>query len=219
MNKLTIELELRGYCRIELEEIFQTSRTDSIKRSLKREGYTFESSGRGKGYRITITALLDPPTPFEEFARREFDCGSRTNFKEMETHFFLLFYHPDYQFLPSNHQAKYLEENYGITVSDQSLRNWQKKLINLNWIAKDAEKVRYCLCKKGEPPREITAEQYKKAWNKYFSMIGNGMDRSNALHIIFEENEGMPRKQVGFTENALEQGKLHELRNILENII
>lgn len=43
------------------------------------------------------------------------------------------------------------------------------------------------------------------------------MDRSNALHIIFEENEGMPRKQVGFTENALKQEKLQELRDILEN--
>lgn len=217
MEKITIDLELRLYCRIELEEIFQTSRTDSIKRSLKREGYSFESSGRGKSYTITITALPDPPTPFEEFARREFDCGPRTNFEGMEAHFFLLFYHPDYQFLPSNHQAKFLQENYGITVSDQCLRNWQKKLIDLNWIAKDKEKVRYCLCRKDEPPREMTEEQYKKAWHKYFALPGKGLDRSSALHMIFEENEGMPRKQVGFTENALKQAELQELRKILEN--
>ena len=217
MKNKTIKLKLRVYCRLELEEIFQTSRTDSIRRSLNRDGYTFECSGWGKKYKITITALPDPPTPFEEFAMREFDCGPRTNFEGMETHFFLLFYHPDYQFLPSNHQTKFLEEHYGITVSDQTLRNWQNKLIDLNWIAKDKEKVRYCLCRKDETPREMTEEQYKKAWHKYFSLTGKGLDRSSALHMIYEENEGMPRKQVGFTENALKQDELQELRKILEN--
>lgn len=209
---------MRTYRRVELEEIFHTSRTDSIKRSLTRAGYTFESNGRGKGFTITITALRVSPTPFEVFAKREFNCGPQTNFKAMEIHLFLLFYHPNYQFLPSNHQSKYLEENYEITVSDQSLRNWQNLLLDRNWIAKDSEKVKYCLCRKGEKPREITEEQYKKAWHKYFALTADGLNRSTALHIIYENCGGMPRKQVGFTENALTQNKLQELRNILENI-
>ena len=141
-----------------------------MRRSLTRAGYTFESGGRGEGFTITITALPEPPTPFEVFARREFNCGPQTNFRAMETHLFLLFYHPDYQFLPSNHQAKYLEDNYKITVSDQSLRNWQNLLIDRNWIARDRDKVKYCLCRKEVLPREITEEQYKKAWHKYFSL-------------------------------------------------
>lgn len=67
-----------------------------IKRSLQRAGYTFESGGRGKGYTITITGLPEPPTPFEEFIKREFACGPQTDFPAMQQHFFLLFYHPEY---------------------------------------------------------------------------------------------------------------------------
>lgn len=212
------KLEKRVYNRAELEEIFQTSRTDVFRKRLEQAGYTFQSTGRGKDYTITITGLPLQPTPFEVFVKREFNCGPQTNFKGMEIHFFLLFYHPEYQFLPSNHQAKYLKENYAITITDASLRNWQKILINHNWIAKDKDKVKYVLCRKGESPREMTEEQYKKAWYKYFALTQNGISRSSSLHIVYEENRGMPRKQVGFTENALEYSKLQELRNILENL-
>ena len=119
--------------------------------------------------------------------------------------------------LAVNHQARYLEENFNITITDATLRNWQKILINHNWIAKDKDKVKYVLCRKGESPREMTEEQYKKAWHKYFALVGTGVSRSDSLHTIYLKNGGMPRKQIGFTENALESAKLQELRNILEN--
>lgn len=211
-----IDLEMRAYSRIELEEIFHTSRTDVFRKKLAQAGYTFEATGRGKGYTITITGLPEPPPPFEIFVKREFNCGPQTNFKGMETHFFLLLYEPEYQFLPSNHQAKYLEKNHNISISDASLRNWQNLLIKKNWIAKDSSKVKYVLCRKGKAPKEITEEKYKHLWHKYFLLTENGVNRSTALHIIYEENKGMPRRQVGLTENALTQDKLQELRQILE---
>ena len=136
----------------------------------------------------------------------------------MEIHFFLLFYHPEYQFLPSNHQAKYIEENYGMKLSDQSLRNWQKLLIKKNWISKDTEKVKYVLCRKNELPREMAAEDYKRAWRIFYSRIAKGEDAGEVRQDIYYTFGGMPRKQVGFTENALESSKLQELRNILENL-
>lgn len=209
---------MRTYNRAELEEIFHTSRTDTFRKNLTQAGYTFKSTGRGNGYTITITGLPEPPSLFEIFAKREFDCGPQTNFKAMETHLFLLFYEPEYQFLPSNHQAKYLEDNYNISVSDASLRNWQNLLIKRNWIAKDKDKVKYVLCRKGQTPREITEEEYKKLWHEYFALIEKGFDRGAALHIIYEEKDGMPRRQVGLTENALTQHKLQELRQILEEL-
>ena len=76
-------------------------------------------------------------------------------------------------------------------------------LIKRNWIAKDKDKVKYCLCRKGELPREISEEEYRKAWHKYFDLTAEGVKRSFALHIVYIESHGMPRKQVGFTENAL----------------
>lgn len=91
------------------------------------------------------------------------------------------------------------------------MRNWQKLLIDRNWIAKDKESARYYLCRKGRSPREITEDEYKRAWHKYFELISNGIDRKNALHIIFEKYGGMPRKQAGLIENALYLDKLQEL--------
>lgn len=179
-------------------------------------GYTFHSEGRGEGYRITVTGLPEPPTLFEQFARREFGCGPQTNFKAMREHLFLLLNDPEYQFLPSNHQAKFLKEKYGITISDQSLRNWQNELVKRNWVAVDREKVKYYLCRKGEPPKEITEKEYTDLWHKYFSLTENKVDRSTALHIIYGEGGGMPRKQCGLSENALEREKLEELRRVLE---
>jgi len=210
-------MELRTYSRAELEAIFHTTRTDSFQRSLKRKGYAFKAAGSGKNFTITITALPEPPSPFEVFVKREFNCGPQTNFKAMEKHLFLLFYDPDYQFLPSNHQAKFLSEKYGIKVSDQSLRNWQNKLLHRNWIAKDREHVKYVLCRKGESPREITEDEYRKAWQRYFALTANNIPRSTALHIVYVECDGMPRKQYGIIENAFKRAELQELRNILEN--
>ena len=135
----------------------------------------------------------------------------------MKQHFFLLFYHPEYQFLPSNHQAKFLKEYYGITVSDQSLRNWQRQLINRNWIAKDKENAKYYLCRKGERPREITEEEYRKAWREFYNRLGAGENGDELRKEIYYKYGGMPRKQCGFTENALEWGKLDELHRILYN--
>ena len=200
-----------------MEALFGTSRTDSIKRSLTRAGYAFSSSGRGDNYTITITALPDPLSPFEEFAMREFKCGPQTNFKAMQTHFFLLFYHPDYQFLPSNHQAKHLLDNYGIEVSSQSLRNWQKKLIALNWITEDSEKVRYYICRKNHYPREITEDIYKQIWREFYSRAGKNENEGDLRIEIYRKYGGMPRKQCGFSENVLMLKELQELRDILEN--
>lgn len=102
-------LEQRTYNRTELEEIFHTSRTDSIKRSLSRAGYNFESAGRGKDFTITITAL-PPPRPFKEFAKREFACGPQTNFDAMETFFSLLLFHPEFRYFPATYQSQFMKE-------------------------------------------------------------------------------------------------------------
>ena len=97
-------LEQRTYSRTELEELFFTNRTDSIKRSLSRAGYCFESAGRGKNFTISITALPQP-TPFKEFAEREFACGPQTNFEAMETFFSLLLFHSEFRYFPATYQA------------------------------------------------------------------------------------------------------------------
>ena len=208
-------LTKRIYTRSELEGIFQTTRMDSVKRSLNRAGYKFTSSGRGNTYTIKITELPEEVSPFQSFIMQEFGCAPQTNFQAMEKYFFLLFYDSNYQFLPSNHQAKKLEEIYKITVSDQTLRNWKKLLLDKNWIAQDEEKVRYLLCKRDELPREITKEEFAAVWKEFYARKSKGENPEDIRKEIYYKLDGLPRKQVGFTENALEKEKLDTLRSLL----
>lgn len=88
-------------------------------------------------------------------------------------------------------------------------------LINRNWIAKDKENVKYYLCRKGERPREISKEKYSTAWREFYARLGTGEDAKELRKEICDKYGGMPRKQCGLIENALEMDKLNELHRIL----
>ena len=210
------QLERRAYSRAELEEIFRTSRLDSIKRSLERAGYGFTSAGRGNTSTITITALPKPPTAFEGFAKREFACGPQARLEDMETFFSLLLFDTEFRYFPATYQAQLLREQYDITISDQTLRNWKKKLIDLNWIAIDENDCRYYSCRRGEKPAAIDREQHRKEWREFYGRIEQGENPETVRREIYYRNNGMPRKQRGFAENAIEQDKMQELRKILK---
>lgn len=210
-------LELKTYSRHELEQLFHTSRTDSIRRSLERAGYTFQSSGRGKTYQIQITALPSPPSEFAAFAQKHFDCGEQTNFDVMKLYLYLLFYHSEFRYFPAVYQSQYIKENYSIEISDQTLRNWRRKLEEKNLISTDEEDTRFYACRREQKPRAITEEEHKSAWREFYSRFEAGEHPDEVRKEIYYKNDGMPRKQYGFSENALEHEILAELHRILEN--
>lgn len=207
--------ELRTYNRTELEEMFHTTRTDSMRRSLSRMGYEYTSAGRGKEYTITITKLATPPSKFEVFAKREFTCGPQTNFVEMETFFSLLMFHPEFRYYPATYQKQFLQEYYNIDISDQTLRNWKKKLLELNWITIDEDDCRYYACRKEKKPSEMEMEKYRKAWKVFYTRVAEGKPPGDARRDIYYQCHGMPRKQRGFIENAIEQEKLGDFKKVL----
>ena len=208
-------MELCTYTRAELTKIFETNRTDVIRRSLQRSGYSFESSGRGDDYKIKITALPKPPSEFEEFVIREFGCGKQTNFQIMQYHFYYLFCDPDYQYLPATSQAMFLKEHCNVQISSQSLINWQRLLTSRNWLAEDRDKVRYYICRKGEYPKEITQQEYRTIWTEFFQRVEAGEDAQELRIDIYGKHGGMPRRKYGLTGNAIEQAKLDKLYDIL----
>lgn len=209
-------MKKRVYTRAELEAIFHTSRTDSMRKSLKRAGYTFESGGRGADYWIEITDIPAPPSPYEEFMRREFDCGPQTNLAAAEAFFSLLLTNAEFCYYPATYQAQVLRKQYQIEVSDQTLRNWKKRLEEKNWFKVDSNDNQYYLCRKGEKPQAIDATIHNQAWKKFYSMIKNGENPGDARSKIFYEYGGMPRKQAKFAENGIEHIKLSELRSTLK---
>lgn len=209
-------LELKTYNRAELQEIFHSDDTDVYRGRLRRAGYTFESGGRKQSYWIRITGLPESPSEFEQFAKREFSSGPQTKIEAMQKFLFLLFYHEEYRYFPATYQAQFLKEVFQIEVTDQTLRNWKKKLIGLNWIAIDTQDMKYYACNKGQRPRGIDGEIHKAAWKQFYDRVSKGEDAGDVRRSIYYQNGGMPRKQFGFAENGIEFRKLQELRKILE---
>lgn len=59
-------------------------------------------------------------------------------------------------------------------------------------------------------------EEYRKAWREFYARLGAGEIGDELRKEIYYKFGGMPRKQCGLIENALEGDKMQELRNILE---
>lgn len=62
----------------------------------------------------------------------------------------------------------------------------------------------------------MSEEEYKKAWREFYARLGAGENGDELRKEIYHKYGGMPRKQCGLIENALEQDKMQELRKILE---
>ena len=208
-------LQKGAYTRDELEAIFGTKRTDSMKRSLLREGYKFDCSGRGQNYTITITGLPDAPPPFEEFIMRELGCSKQTNFRARQHQLFLIFEEPDYRFFPYKYQAMILKEKYGIEISGQALSNWEKKLIDKNWFSRGGDRIAYFLCRSEQAPQEISEETYKAAWNYFYGLREEGIPDNAARKMMYYKYGGMPLKKLGILENGIELKTINVLHDIL----
>lgn len=59
--------------------------------------------------------------------------------------------------------------------------------------------------------------EYRKAWREFYARLGAGESGDELRKEIYYKFGGMPRKQCGLIENALEGDKMQELRNILED--
>lgn len=70
----------------------------------------------------------------------------------MESFFSLLLFDSEFRYFPATYQAQFLKEQCNLSVSDQTLRNWKKKLIDLNWIAASDNDCRYYACRRGQKP-------------------------------------------------------------------
>lgn len=157
--------------------------------------------------------------PFEEFARREFECGPQTRIEDMDTFFSLLFFDEDFKYYPATYQSIFMKDYFNIHISAQTLRNWKKKLVELNWITIDETDCRYYACRKEQKPTEMEMDRYKRSWREFYSNVARGAYPSDERREIYRKNGGMPRKQYGFAENAIERDKLDELRGVLEGLV
>ena len=58
-------------------------------------------------------------------------------------------------------------------------------------------------------------KEYRTAWREFYARLGAGESGDELRKEIYYKYGGMPRKQCGLVENALERDKLDELHRIL----
>ena len=119
-------LRITTYTREDLMEIFNTTRIDSIKRSLDRLGYKYETAGRGKTYTLTIT---ETPDPFKMFCINELGISAQSDFTILRTFFYYFFCDEEFQSLPIGEMERILIEE-GKPITRKTLSKWIKYLEN-----------------------------------------------------------------------------------------
>lgn len=164
-----MKLIVTTYTQPQMVEIFNTTRMDSIKRSLNRLGYKYEVEGRGKKALFHIT---ETPSDFRAFAINELGFAPQTNFEALEA--FMMAYFCDENFcnLMVVDMVETLKANYEIEVSQPTLGRWIKKMEEMGLTHASIGDFSYFSTFAVEGEREtveITEQQFKDAWSAYWT--------------------------------------------------
>ena len=157
------QLELRTYSREEIADVLNVDIKDvnhfkrNVENKLNNWGYSY------KYYRRQFEILRAPTTANErlsEIMQRAYGMDIRIDTIAFASFLYSLVVFPDFNAMPWEERSKFLEEEFGVYVSDRTLRSWCAKFINSGYIIKNENyKVRwvtgYC---NGEKYRNIIDE-------------------------------------------------------------
>ncbi len=214
-------LDKRLYKRVELTEIFQTERLDSIKGKLDRQGYKYKTDGRGATFTLTITEL---PPRFRNFCIDELGYAPQTDFKRLKKFLYRFFYDEDFRNLPTAEMRRKLRGE--LEVTEETISKWIKTLIRNEIIIRDSGNVYYYAHIKDKEAFadndgfylfEIDEQTYKEAWHAYWE--GREYSYQEAVACMYEVAGGTPHKLERIVENAFYTDKLNTLKEILREEI
>lgn len=170
------QLKTGFYSRTEIAAVLEINLSDSkhFKRNITNKllnwGYSFEYSLKG----VKITRV--PTTPREklaEIALREFDLDIRVDTYAFSAFIYSFLNYPEFTSMPWKERELQLKLNFGVQVSDRTLRNWSYYLINtLNmykdytdrtrWITSLVNGVKVREMVDGDPCLEKIADEYEQ---------------------------------------------------------
>lgn len=171
------QLELRAYSRVEISEVLGVNIADSnhfkrnVESKLNRWGYSYEYS------RKQVVITRQPTTAEERLSEmmiRAFNMDVRIDSYTFAAFIYSLVVYPEFVSMPWEERAKFLEDEFNITVSDRTLRSWCSHLIESHAVVKDNSYLTrwitgYCNGEKyrelvdGDPELEQFADDY---WNE-----------------------------------------------------
>lgn len=211
-------LDLREYTRQELIELFHTERLDSIKAKLKRQGYKYTTSGRGKTFSLTITEL---PLRFRNFCIEQLHFAPQTDFVRLKKFLYQFMFDEEFRKLPFVTMKETMIGTMEIT--NQTISRWIKRLYDENIVA-DGEMIYYSINKVTGLYRRITEEEHKEAWKRYWEVRNdeNG-EPTGQYHLatleMYDCIGGFPYKKADIIFNAFETERIDTLKEILKQEI
>lgn len=214
VNPPVIEmLDTKIYSRQELIDLFKTERIDSIKNKLQRQGYQFETSGRGKDFTLTITE--QPLLPFRTFAIEELGFSPQTDFDRLEIFLYRFYLDKEFQKLPSSGMVDALK-NDGVSVTYQTIERWIDRLIKSDFIIRSNTEFNYYAVNHHAEKliKFIDRTTYAEAWKAYWS--GCEYSYYDACSDMYAVAKGTPHKVGVIYENDWYSKKKDELIDILQ---
>lgn len=138
-----LSLEKRFYPLAEIKELMDTKRKETITNNLTKWDYRYEWIPR-KGVNIIETPDMGTPeVQLRSLLIRKLDLDVQVNIKAFAAFFFKLMDDELFLTTPWETRAKQLQQEFGIEVSDKTLRNYNSKLVKQNMMIKEDSQYEY----------------------------------------------------------------------------
>ena len=135
-----IILEQRFYSLAEIKKLMDTNRKETITNNLTKWGYHYEWITRKGVNIIEFPDTTNPEIQLRSLLMRKLDLDIKTDFKAFSAFFFKVMDDELFLTSPWGVKAKVLKDEFGIEVSDRTLRNYNSKLVEKGFIFKNSEK-------------------------------------------------------------------------------
>jgi len=171
------QLKLGTYTREEIANILGVNINDTnhfkrnVENKLIKWGYSFKYSRK----EVTITRI--PTTADEKLAEiliREYNLDIRIDTNAFAAFFYSIVVFPEFSSMPWEERAEFLKDEFGVCVSDRTLKSWCSRLLQTSTVVKDdSNKTRWITgYYQGEKYRELVdgdkeleklADDYRKS--------------------------------------------------------
>lgn len=237
-----LNLKKQFYSIKELKEIIGVTQKKDILKNLDKYGYDFLWINR-KGAEITKTPDENSPEEqLKSLLMQRLGLNVQTDFKAFAAMFYLFIEDEGFQTMPWEARANQIKKEFGIEISDRSLRTYMSKLIKENIAIKDDGFREYwrttykCGIEKVQEPVTFDEEEEMQEWvdkrtayleeaDKLYQEAMQEPEAKNpkrwqiAIRKLWDETKTIYYPVKGFVFNAFEDKEIRELHRLSALVI
>lgn len=207
-------LDKKEYSREELIKLFNTDRLDAIKAKIKRQGYLFTESGRGKSYKLTIKELPKDRL-FKRYCVENLGFNESIDERKLKAFIINILNNENFVRLQISEMREELKEQ-GVNVSEATISKYYQQLINAGIISPQLYGyVYYVFDKETQHNRYITKDEYQKLYNEYWDTVRQNKGFEQAEINIRKYYGTKPKKRLASIINGIYSQQLNELERII----